>query len=232
MKGFRSRGGSPSRTTLFTRNALDDWGGRLSNPVRAVDVFVDALGTGRAGVSMASPRQRPAGRDIIRRPMLKLYIFGLSQPGFQFEPAAGSVRPAANMEVMWFDGDGSFRIHKNHCRFPQKTTAPPSRRSAAQFVAFVPQDGAAGKKRASSRSTAASSRRSIRATTTTSRREMIGAAPGADRGERWRRLSEPNLTNRRSPEQLPVRCRRKSLVARTTRLKEKLIKLEEEVKRP
>jgi hypothetical protein len=63
MKGF-VQGADRQQTTLLPE-CLDDWVDG-SNPVRAVDVFVDALELGDLG-SMASIRQRPAGRRIILR---------------------------------------------------------------------------------------------------------------------------------------------------------------------
>jgi transposase len=64
MKGFVQ--GVDRRQTMLLPECLDDWIGE-SNPIRAVDVFVDALEFRDLG-SMASIRQRPAGRrNILRR---------------------------------------------------------------------------------------------------------------------------------------------------------------------
>jgi len=63
MRGF-VQGADRQQTTLLPE-CLDDWVGE-SNPVRAVDVFVDALELRDLG-SMASIRRRPAGRRIILR---------------------------------------------------------------------------------------------------------------------------------------------------------------------
>jgi transposase len=73
MKGF-VQGADRQQTTLL-RECLDDWVDE-SNPVRAVDVFVDALELRANWGSMASPgSDRPAG-IVISSPMLKLYIYG------------------------------------------------------------------------------------------------------------------------------------------------------------
>ena len=71
MKGF-VQGADRQQTTLLPE-CLDDWVGE-SNPVRAVDVFVDALelrDLGFAGVDPAATG-RPAYHPS---PMLKLYIY-------------------------------------------------------------------------------------------------------------------------------------------------------------
>ena len=63
MKGF-VQGVDRQQATLLPEY-LDDWVDE-SNPVRAVDVFVDALESATSG-SMASIRRRPAGPGIILR---------------------------------------------------------------------------------------------------------------------------------------------------------------------
>ena len=61
MKGF-VRGADRQQTTLLPE-CLDDWV-HESNPVRAVDVFVDALGLGELGFDGVTPA---VVRDIIPR---------------------------------------------------------------------------------------------------------------------------------------------------------------------
>ena len=63
MKGF-VQGADRQQTTLLPE-CLDDWVDE-SNPVRAVDVFVDALELRELGFDGVN-RQRPAGRRIILR---------------------------------------------------------------------------------------------------------------------------------------------------------------------
>src|SRR5258708_5578596 len=72
MKGF-VQGADRQQTTLLPE-CLDDWVDE-SNPVRAVDVFVDALELGDLGFDGVDPAPtvRPAYH---RSPMLKLYIYG------------------------------------------------------------------------------------------------------------------------------------------------------------
>jgi transposase len=72
MKGF-VQGADRQQTTLLPE-CLDDWVGE-SNPVRAVDVFVDALELRDLGFDGVDPAAtgRPAYHPS---PMLKLYIYG------------------------------------------------------------------------------------------------------------------------------------------------------------
>src|SRR4029077_2855960 len=90
MKGF-VQGADRQQTTLLPE-CLDDWVDE-SNPVRAVDVFVDALEPGDSGVRWHHPgSDRPAGISSVADAQA-LYLW-LSQSG-AVEPAAGSVRLAA-----------------------------------------------------------------------------------------------------------------------------------------
>ena len=72
MKGF-VQGADRQQTTLLPE-CLDDWVDE-SNPVRAVDVFVDALELRELGFDSATPAAtgRPGYHPS---PMLKLYIYG------------------------------------------------------------------------------------------------------------------------------------------------------------
>ena len=80
MRGF-VQGADRQQTTLLPE-CLDDWVGE-SNPVRAVDVFVDALELRDLGFDGVDPAAtgRPAYHPSA---MLKLYIYGY------LEPAAGA----------------------------------------------------------------------------------------------------------------------------------------------
>jgi hypothetical protein len=89
MKGLVQ--GTDRRQTTLLPECLDDWVDE-SNPVRVVDVFVEALEL--RGLSlMASIRQRPAGPAYRPSPMLKLYIYFLPSPSTR-RSVAGD-RPAA-----------------------------------------------------------------------------------------------------------------------------------------
>src|SRR2546422_10378488 len=98
MKGF-VQGADRQQTTLLPE-CLDDWVDE-SNPVRAVDVFVDALELRDLGFDGVDPAAtgRPAYHPS---PMLKLYIYGYLnrvQSSRRLEREAGR-----NLEVMWLTG--------------------------------------------------------------------------------------------------------------------------------
>src|ERR1700716_314739 len=98
MKGF-VQGADRQQTTLLPE-CLDDWVDE-SNPVRAVDVFVDALELRDLGFDGVDPAAtgRPAYHPS---PMLKLYIYGYLnrvQSSRRLEREAGR-----NVEVMWLTG--------------------------------------------------------------------------------------------------------------------------------
>ena len=98
MKGF-VQGADRQQTTLLPE-CLDDWVDE-SNPVRAVDVFVDALELGDLGFDGVTPAAtgRPGYHPS---PMLKLYIYGYLnrvQSSRRLEREAGR-----NLEVMWLTG--------------------------------------------------------------------------------------------------------------------------------
>jgi transposase len=120
MKGF-VQGADRQQTTLLPE-CLDDWVGE-SNPVRAVDVFVDALELRDLGFDGVDPAAtgRPAYHPS---PMLKLYIYGYLnrvQSSRRLEREAGR-----NLEVMWLTG----RLvpdHKTIADFP-KDNGPAIRR--------------------------------------------------------------------------------------------------------
>jgi transposase len=87
------------QTTLFPE-CLDDWVDE-SNPVRAVDVFVEALELRELGFDAVDPAA--TGRLAYHpSPMLKLYIYGYLnrvQSSRRLESEAGR-----NLEVMWLTG--------------------------------------------------------------------------------------------------------------------------------
>src|SRR4030088_2905666 len=98
MKGFVQEA-DRQQTTLLPE-CLDDWVDE-SNPVRAVDVFVDALELRDLGFDGVDPAAtgRPAYHPS---PMLKLYIYGYLnrvQSSRRLEREAGR-----NLEVMWLTG--------------------------------------------------------------------------------------------------------------------------------
>src|SRR5713101_6416633 len=133
MKGF-VQGADRQQTTLLPE-CLDDWVGE-SNPVRAVDVFVDALELRDLGFDGVDPAAtgRPAYHPS---PMLKLYIYGYLnrvQSSRRLEREAGR-----NLEVMWLTG----RLvpdHKTIADF-RKDNNLAIRKVCARFVALCRELG-------------------------------------------------------------------------------------------
>src|ERR1700736_1510543 len=135
MAGFVA-GLDRGQTTLLP-GCLEDWVDE-NNPVRAVDVFVEALDLrdlGFEGVDAAGIG-RPSYRPGV---LLKLYIYGYVnrvQSSRRIEREAGR-----NVEVMWLTG----RLapdHKNDCRFPQRQRHWHSQ-SVRALRSAVPDDGLA-----------------------------------------------------------------------------------------
>ena len=133
MKGF-VQGVDRQQATLLPEY-LDDWVDE-SNPVRAVDVFVDALELRDLGFDGVDPAAtgRPGYHPSA---MLKLYIFGYLnrvQSSRRLEREAGR-----NLEVMWLTG----RLvpdHKTIADF-RKDNGPAIKKVCAQFVALCRKMG-------------------------------------------------------------------------------------------
>src|ERR1700744_2447717 len=133
MKGFVQEA-DRQQTTLLPE-CLDDWVGE-SNPVRAVDVFVEALDLRDLGFEGVDPAAtgRPGYHPS---PMLKLYIYGYLnrvQSSRRLEREAGR-----NLEVMWLTG----RLvpdHKTIADF-RKDNSPAIKKVCAQFVALCRKMG-------------------------------------------------------------------------------------------
>ena len=148
MKGF-VQGTDRQQTTLLPE-CLDDWVDE-SNPVRAVDVFVEALELA-TWVSWGDP-----GGD--RRPAYTVAAaeavhLRLPQPG-PVEPAAGARGRAQSSKLMWLTG----RLapdHKTIADF-RKDHGPAIQAVCAQFVVLCRRS--ACWRQAVARSMAASSRR-------------------------------------------------------------------------
>ena len=217
MKGF-VQGADRQQTTLLPE-CLDDWVDE-SNPVRAVDVFVDALELRELGFDGVTPAAtgRPGYHPS---PMLKLYIYGYLnrvQSSRRLEREAGR-----NLEVMWLTG----RLvpdHKTIADF-RKDNGPAIKKVCAQFVALCRKMGLLAKASVAidgSKFKAVNSRDN-----------------NFTKGKMERRLAQIEASVARYLSQLDTADRQtaageatsEELVARTARLKEKLIKLEEEVKR-
>ena len=217
MKGF-VQGTDRQQTTLLPE-CLDDWV-EQSNPVRAVEVFVEALELRDLGFDGVDPAAtgRPAYHPS---PMLKLYIYGYLnrvQSSRRLEREAGR-----NLEVMWLTGR-LIPDHKTIADF-RKDNGPAIKRVCAQFVALCREMGLLAKASVAidgSKFKAVNSR-----------------DHNFTKGKMERRLAQIEESVARYLSQLDTADRQtaageapsEELAARTTRLKEKLAKLEEEVKR-
>jgi len=198
---------------------LEDWVDE-NNPVRAVDVFVAALdlgGLGFAGVQ-AQATGRPSYHPAV---LLKLYIYGYLnrvQSSRRLEREAGR-----NLEVMWLTG----RLapdHKTIADF-RRDNGPATRRVCAQFVELCREMGLLANASVAidgSKFKAVNSRDN-----------------NFTKGKLERRLKQIEDSVARYLGQLDTADRRtvagedasETVLLTKTRLKEKLAKLEEEVKR-
>ena len=136
MKRF-VEGSDRGQSTLFPE-CVEDWISE-DNPVRVIDVFVDALDLGEMAFEGVDPAAtgRPAYHPSV---LLKLYIYGYLnrvQSSRRLEREAGR-----NLEVMWLAGPSCARS-QDDCRLPQR-----QRGGVAQGVRSlrrtVPRDGSSG----------------------------------------------------------------------------------------
>src|SRR5438132_6030815 len=218
MRGF-VQGADRQQTTLLPE-CLDDWVGE-SNPVRAVDVFVDALELRDLGFDGVDPATtgRPAYHPS---PMLKLYIFGYLkrvQSSRRVEREAGR-----HLEVMWLTG----RLvpdHKTIADF-RKDNGSAIKKVCAQFVALCRKMGLLAKASVAidgSKFKAVNSRDN-----------------NFTKGKMDRRLTQIEESVARYLSQLDTADRQtavgedpsETVLLTEKRLTEKLVKLEAEVKRP
>ena len=217
MQGFVQMA-DRQQTTLLPE-CLDDWVDE-NNPVRAVDVFVEALdlrGLGFEGV-VAAATGRPAYHPS---PMLKLYIYGYLnrvQSSRRLEREAGR-----NLEVMWLTG----RLapdHKTIADF-RKDNGSAIKKVCARFVELCRKMGLLAKASVAidgSKFKAVNSRDN-----------------NFTQGKIQRRQKQIEESVARYMSQLDTADRQtaageepsETVLLTKTRLKEKLAKLEEEVKR-
>jgi transposase len=217
MAGFVE--GMDRRQATLLPECLEDWVDE-NNPVRAVDVFVDALDLAALGFSGAQPQAtgRPGYHPAV---LLKLYIYGYLnrvQSSRRLEREAGR-----NLEVMWLTG----RLvpdHKTIADF-RKDNGPAIKRVCAQFVELCRKMGLLAKASVAidgSKFKAVNSRDN-----------------NFTKGKLVRRLKQIEESVARYMGQLDTADRRaaagedasETVELVKTRLKEKLVKLEEEVKR-
>ena len=217
MAGFVE--GMDRRQATLLPECLEDWVGE-NNPVRAVDVFVDALDLGALGFGGVQPLAtgRPGYHPAV---LLKLYIYGYLnrvQCSRRLEREAGR-----NLEVMWLTG----RLapdHKTIADF-RKDNGPGIKKVCAQFVELCRKMGLLAKASVAidgSKFKAVNSRDN-----------------NFTKGKLERRLKQIEESVARYMGQLDTADRRtaagedpsETVLLTKTRLKEKLVKLEEEVKR-
>ena len=217
MAGFVE--GMDRRQATLLPECLEDWVDE-NNAVRAVDVFVDALDLGALGFDgvQAAATGRPGYRPGV---LLKLYIYGYLnrvQSSRRLEREAGR-----NLEVMWLTG----RLapdHKTIADF-RKDNGPAIKKVCAQFVELCRKMGLLAKASVAidgSKFKAVNSRDN-----------------NFTKGKLERRLKQIEDSVARYMGQLDTADRRQAAgedASETvelvkTRLKEKLVKLEEEVKR-
>ncbi len=217
MAGF-VEGMDRQQATLLPE-CLEDWVGE-NNPVRAVDVFVDALDLAALGFDgvQAKATGRPGYHPAV---LLKLYMYGYLnrvQSSRRLEREAGR-----NLEVMWLTG----RLapdHKTIADF-RKDNGPAIKKVCAQFVELCRKIGLLAKASVAidgSKFKAVNSRDNY-----------------FTKGKLERRLKQIEESVARYMGQLDTADRRvatgddpsETTLLTKTRLKEKLVKLEEEVKR-
>jgi len=199
---------------------LDDWVDE-SNPVRAIDVFVAALDLGELGFDGVDPAAtgRPAYHPSA---LLKLYIYGYLNrvhSSRRLEREAGR-----NLEVIWLLG----RLapdHKTIADF-RKDNGPAIKKVCAQFIELCRQMGLLAKASVAidgSKFKAVNSRDN-----------------NFTKGKLERRLKQIEESVARYLSQIETADRHaaagednlETVLLTKTRHKEKLVKLEEEVKRP
>jgi transposase len=202
-----------SQSTLFPES-LEDWVGE-SNPVRVIEAFVEALDLSALGFERVDPKAtgRPAYHSSV---LLKLYIYGYLnrvQSSRRLEREAGR-----NVEVMWLTG----RLvpdHKTIADF-RKDNGPAIRKVCARFVTLCRRLGLLAKASVAidgSKFKAVNNRdRNFTAAKMKRRMAQIEESVA-------RYLHQLDSADRQEPSE--------ALAMRTTRLKEKIAKLEEEMRR-
>ena len=193
---------------------LDDWVDE-NNPVRVIDAFVDALNLAELGFEGVEPEAtgRPSYHPAV---LLKLYVYGYLnrvQSSRRLEREAGR-----NLEVMWLLG----RLvpdHKTIADF-RKDNGRAIRKVCARFVELCREMGLLAKASVAidgSKFKAVNNRdRNFTRAKVERRRAQLEESVA-------RYLSQLDTADRQPPSE--------ALAAKTTRLKEKLVKLGEEMRR-
>lgn len=212
MKRF-VEGTDRSQVTLFPA-CVEDWIGE-NNPVRVIDVFVDELDLGDLGFSGVDPKAtgRPSYHPSI---LLKLYIYGYLnqvQSSRRLEREAGR-----NVEVMWLTG----RLEPDHKTIAEfrKYHGKAIRKVCAQFVELCRGFGLLAE------ASVAIDGSKFKAVNNRDRNMTVGKMK--------RRKDQIDKSVARYLHQLDSADRQEpspAIKARTTRLKEKIEKLREEMTR-
>jgi transposase len=212
MKRFAD-GVDRGQSTLFPE-CLEDWINE-DNPVRVIDVFVDELDLAQLGFGRVDPKAtgRPSYHPSV---LLKLYIYGYLnriQSSRRLEREAGR-----NVEVMWLTG----RLvpdHKTIADF-RKDNGGAIRRVCARFVALCRTMGLFGE------ASVAIDGSKFKA--------VNNRDKNFTRAKMKRRLAQIEESVARYLEHLDSADRQEPSLARTTkttRLRDKLAKLKEEMQR-
>jgi transposase len=201
------------QSTLFPE-CLEDWIGE-DNPVRVIDVFVDHLDLGELGFSGVDP-ERTGRPSYHPSALLKLYIYGYLnrvQSSRRLERDAGR-----NVEVMWLTG----RLvpdHKTIADF-RKDNGRAIRKVCARFVELCRKMGLLTRASVAidgSKFKAVNNRdRNFTRAKVERRRAQLEESVS-------RYLDQLDTADRQEPSE--------TLALKTTRLKEKLAKLESEMQR-
>jgi transposase len=206
--------GADRGQSTFLPECLDDWIGE-DNPVRVIDAFVDALDLAEFEFEGVKPAAtgRPAYHPSV---LLKLYIYGYLnrvQSSRRLEREAGR-----NVEVMWLLGR-LIPDHKTVADF-RKDNGRAIRKVCVRFVELCREMGLLAKASVAidgSKFKAVNNRdRNFTRAKVERRRAQLEESVA-------RYLSQLDTADRQEPSE--------ALAAKTTRLKEKLAKLDEEMQR-
>src|SRR3954469_17146120 len=202
-----------SQTTLFPES-LDDWIGE-DNPVRVIDAFVDALDLRALGFDGVMPEVtgRPAYHPSV---LLKLYIYGYLN---RVQSSRRLEREAArNVEVMWLTG----RLvpdHKTIADF-RKDNGSAIRQVCTRFVALCREMGLLS---GTSVAIDGSKFKAVNNRDQNFTRAKIERRRAQIEESVARYLQQLDTADRQEPSEV--------LAAKTSRLKEKIAKLSEQMNR-
>jgi transposase len=202
-----------SQTTLFPES-LEDWVSD-DNPVRVIDAFVDALDLRTLGFDGVMPEVtgRPSYHPAV---LLKLYIYGYLnrvQSSRRLEREAGR-----NVELMWLTG----RLapdHKTIAKF-RKDSGRAIRQVCAQFVTLCRKIGLLN---TASVAIDGSKFKAVNNRDKNFTRAKVDRRRAQIEESVARYLQQLDTADRHEPTE--------ALAARTTRLKEKIARLEQEMQR-